>query len=240
LSEAFYQAPDLDRLKAGLARARELHGNIFVQARFAAESKVSVIVERAAFYFVESVVCPYSNLHKNEVLAEFLVDPRAFLPARYGLSDLQMKTVTAQSEQLILAVKKIAAESFTDDRFHCDHNCDEAIANQRYLYWVEDMLADAFVRFDVLSYQGHPVAFMASRGRQLLLAGFAKKFVGSGMGEYFWLSVMKKLFDTRLDRVETLISTNNVRVMNLYAKIGFKFRFPQNTFHYWSKASGDL
>jgi len=237
LSDEFFVEPDFDLLTQCLSELQASHRSIFVQARLPTNSRISRIIESANFYFIETTLSPYSNLRKNVALSTFSANPGLFLPARYSLNDMHLTADVQQYPILLAAIKGIAVEAFSDDRFHRDHNCDPTTASRRYLFWVEDLLNDTAVRFHVLSHKERPVSFMASREGNLLLAGFAAKFAGSGMGEYFWLSVMQSLMSQQIDRVETLISANNTRVLNLYAKIGFKFRFPQSTFHYWSKAS---
>ena len=76
---------------------------------------------------------------------------------------------------------------------------------------------------------------MASRGGDLLLAGFARKYAGGGLGEFFWLRVLQNLGADGVDRVSTLISINNLSVLNLYARMGFKFRDSRATFHLWGR-----
>jgi ribosomal protein S18 acetylase RimI-like enzyme len=74
---------------------------------------------------------------------------------------------------------------------------------------------------------------MASRGGNLLLAGFDRRHANAGLGEFFWLSVCDRLRARGVRRVTTRISVNNIAVLNLYARLNFKFRDPEMTFHLW-------
>jgi RimJ/RimL family protein N-acetyltransferase len=38
------------------------------------------------------------------------------------------------------------------------------------------------------------------------------------------------------DSVSTTVAVRNVRVINLYAKLAFRFRAPAMTFHWWSRS----
>jgi hypothetical protein len=50
---------------------------------------------------------------------------------------------------------------------------------------------------------------------------------------------MKDMLEQNKKVAATLISANNVSVLNLYARLGFRFKNPEATFHYWSDKSGD-
>ena len=239
VTDAFFGRPDEAMLKKCLAETRKAHTDFFVQARFKTDTKTSRILEANGFYFVEAVVCPYAVLSKCAALQSFIADPKQFLPARYKESDIEVAVVAGVAKidpQMSSAIRQIAGESFTDDRFHVDHNCDSDVANGRFLFWIDDLFRDGSVRFHVLRYRKQPIAFMASRAGELLLAGFTRKYAGGGLGEFLWLRVLQYLSFDGVDRVSTLISVNNISSLNLHARMGFKFRDPRTTFHLWGRS----
>jgi len=237
LADAFLARPDEDLLRNVLAEAAR-RGRIFVQARIAIDSGLSRVLEGCGFYFVEATVCPHTSLAANTALRGFKADPRQFLPARYRKANLEVVLPGKRAASHGAAVRRIAGEAFTTDRFHVDHNCEPGIASRRYQFWIDDLLRDAGVAFDLLLHRGGTIAFMARRAERLLLAGFEKKYVNSGLGEFLWLAAMQHMAGAGMKRADTLVSVNNTASLNLHARIGFKFREPRATFHYWSQPAG--
>ena len=134
------------------------------------------------------------------------------------------------------AVKKIAAESFTEDRFHIDHNCARDVADRRFVYWLDDLLGDAKVVIYVLFFKHEPIAFMARKADHLMLSGFAKRYVSAGLGEYFWLSVLEQMKQEGIGHARGVVSVRNIPSFNLGVRTGFKFRDTFVTFHYWHRS----
>lgn len=228
----FFKSPDARLLNERLAEIRHTHGDVFVQARFRCVTTTSRILEASGFYFVEATLSPYAVLSKCAALERFGAAPAGVLPARYRASDIEVAAVTAADRQMA-AVRSIAGEAFVDDRFHVDHNCDRERADRRYQLWVDDLFRDRDVRFHALILRKLPIAFMASSAGDLLLAGFARKYASAGLGQYFWLSVLQDLNAAGVQSVSTVISTSNIPILNLYARLGFRFREPRSTFHLW-------
>jgi GNAT superfamily N-acetyltransferase len=189
----------------------------------------------SGFYFVEATICPHIVLDKSGALRDFAADPGSFLPARHSLADFRTVSLERTDAALRAAVRGIAGESFSDDRFHGDHNCGQGVADRRFQFWVDDLTGDPGVAFDILLLRERPIGFMARRAEDLILAGFARKFTGAGLGDFLWLSVLRKLKEAGLNQARSLISVRNIPVLNLYARLGFKFRDPRATFHYWRR-----
>lgn len=192
------------------------------------------MLQQQGFYFVETALVPHSILKKNELLARFVDSRSDFVPARIDASQLELVLLDKHDEAQCDEVRGIARESFSDDRFHLDANCSAAIADRRFSYWVDDLLADDAVVFYLLIYASNPIGFMARKDANLILAGFAKKYVNSGLGDFLWLSVLEDMKRQGIHQTHTMISANNTSVMNLYARLGFKFKNPAVTLHYWS------
>jgi len=230
---SFLEHPDGTLLPRELADLRHAHARFFVQARFPPDTRTSQILEANGFYFVEATVSPSVALAGYAELDMFVEQRAGVLPKRYERSSFDLQRIGRSDHPLAAAVRTIAGESFVDDRFHVDHNCPAGVADARYRLWVDDMFDDETVRFDVLLLDARPIAFMASRRGDLLLAGFAPRYVSAGLGEYFWLRVLERLRSDGVARVRTLVSVSNVPILNLYARLNFKFRDPQSTFHLW-------
>ena len=235
LGEDWLDRMDGEALHACLAAKAAECGRFFVQARVRIDTRSTRVLEQNGFYLVEATVCPHTVLDRNSALRDFLSDPGSFLPDRYALDDLQTDRLDKAEAGLCAAVRQIAGESFTNDRFHADHNCARSVADKRFIYWIDDLLGDPAVAFDIMFLEGRPVAFMARKADNLILAGFAKKYSGAGLGDYFWLHALRQVKAEGLNRAHTLISVCNIPVLNLYARLGFKFREPCATFHYWKQ-----
>ena len=234
VSASFFMAPDEGVLRKSLADLRTVHGTFFVQARFRPDTKTSRILEATGFYFVETTLGPSVALTGYAELDRFVADPSSVLPLRYDRSGLEVRAVAASDRELARDVRTIAGESFVDDRFHLDHNCRPDVADSRFRLWVDDLFRDGAVRFHVLLLRAQPIAFMASREGDLLLAAFTRSYASAGLGEFFWLSVLDRLRRDGLKRVSSVISVNNVAALNLYARLNFKLRDPKSTFHLWA------
>jgi len=232
VAASFLGNPDEATLRGALDTTRRTHDRFFVQARCSPDSRTAQLLESNGFYCVETTLRPSLVLERSAALDRFSTDPSQVLPRRYPLADLELRCVTPQTG-MAGAIASIAAESFVDDRFHADHNCPAGVAGRRYRLWVGDLFRDESVAMDALVLRGEPVAFMASRGGDLLLAGFGRRHASSGLGEFFWLSVLDRLRAGGVMRVTTRISVSNVAVLNLYARLNFKLRDPEMTFHLW-------
>ena len=210
-------------------------GGIFVQAKIDQDHwSLTQLIGSAGFYFIEVALTPYLNLRKSPVLDEFDRDPASFLRGRFELGEIDFGPLDREDNSQCQAVREIAGSSFKDDRFHLDPNCDSGTAHRRYQLWVDQMLAEDTNQFYIMTHGNQVMAFMVQRGTRLPLAGFAQSFTRSGLGDFFWLSTLSQMRRQKLSRVSTGISTNNTAILNLYARLGFRFRNPTAVFHYWS------
>ncbi|MEA5616573.1 hypothetical protein VB711_01785 [Cronbergia sp. UHCC 0137] len=238
LNEVFFESPEQNLLKQDIFAAIQAYNQIFIQCRLSKQNiNLSSIVQNCGFYVVESTLSPYTNLNKNKIIKSFIQNKDNFIPARYkidkfNITQININDACNSREQ----IQKIAEESFIDDRFHVDPNCTQDIANKRFSYWVGDLCSDRNVIFECLEYENEKIAFMCRKESNLILAGFNKRYRNSGLGEFLWLSILENMIQEGIQYARTLISTNNTSVLNLYARIGFQFKNPLFTFHYWHKS----
>lgn len=236
-------APALDELgasalKAALSDEIEEHRDIFVQAKFGHEhASLSPLISTLGFYFIELALTPHLNLKDHVLIAEFERDPTTFLRGRFEPGRLAFCSMDKNDTSQTQAVRDIAGESFKNDRFHIDPRCDPKVANIRYQLWVDQMLNDDGYHFYIMTHKRQVVAFMVQHGTTLPLAGFAQSYSRSGLGDYFWLSTLLAMQKQGLPKVLTGISTNNTAVLNLYSRLGFRFRNPTAVYHYWSNVN---
>ena len=237
LQEACIQAGDESMLLAGLTGLRAEHPRFFVQARIEkAQAHRIPLVSRCGFIYVETAVTPYSQLRNNRILQSFCTDRQQFLPGRYDLAEVAVTAVDPADQAMIDVIRSIAAESFVDDRFHLDPFCPPTVADHRYVCWVDDLLQSG-ATFTMLLVRGEPAGFMINRADYLVLAGFTRKYASGGLGDYLWLSVLENLQTAGHATAVTQIAVNNIAVLNLYVRLGFKFKAPVAIFHLWHGSS---
>ena len=232
VTEDFIRDPYEETLKNALKKKIEEHGRIFVQARVGKDNSRAIpLLERSNFYFVETILVPYTTLKTNSVLNRFIANKSEFLPAQYNCNDLAVVPVNKEDNSLCLRIKEIATESFSDDRFHIDPQCSEETANARFSFWVDDLFADKQVIFHTINYLGKAQGFIARKSDNLILTCFSKEFIGKGLAKFFWLRVLEDMLNEGFSQTHTLISTNNTPALNLYTRLGFKFKNPAVPLH---------
>ena len=236
LSNSFIESPDPEALATAIATEELSHDRIFVQARIPkAANRTVFLIQPLGFYFVEATVSPQTRLFKNKTLEQFLSDPSTFIPAKYPPESIAVEMMEEVDFETAEIIRAIARSSFIDDRFHIDAKCSNSIADTRFVYWIEDLLTSEETVFYVLNYKDETAGFMARKAENLILAGFSEKYRNSGFGDFLWLSVLAHMRTLAFKKAHTLISTNNVSVLNLYARLGFQFKNPEATLHYWSR-----
>lgn len=178
----------------------------------------SMLLEAHGFRFVEMVygptlspiptqVCEYENLSISEAESTDLPE-----------------------------IEAIAASAFSTGRFLIDWRLDANASHKRYRSWVrtsfEDTrqkvlkatVADEFVGFFVVEER-------SDRSVYWHLTAVSPSCQGRGLGQALWRAMMERHRAAGLQRIATTISAHNTRVMNIYARLGFKFTAPQMTFH---------
>lgn len=201
-----------DRLEAGLVSCRLAHERL----------RESMLLEEHGFRFIEMVFQP----ELDDLQARDLGDPAGLGVALAEAADLP-------------AVEKIAGSAFRNERFHVDPRLDSALGDQRYRQWVRSSLSHPSQRLYVVWDGGHLVAFFVT---EMLADGtcywhlnaVAPAAQGRGYGRRAWQAMLLRARVEGAKRVRTCIVARNHRVLNLYARLGFRFPPPTMTFH-WVK-----
>jgi len=217
-----------------LDRLQHEFGKFFVFARLSkTHLNRSLLLQQSGFYLVEGTVCPVIQFNKSLQIQAFDKDRSAFIPARLNGAELNFTTLQHRQNKTVKTITAIAKESFSNDRFHEDFQCPETVANRRFELWIADLLDNKEVTFDIVEVHGETAGFMARKMNDLIIAGFSKKYVRAGLGDYLWLGSLQRMQRDGLRYAQTLVSTNNIPSLNLHARLGFKFRNPQYSFHRW-------
>ncbi len=202
----------------------------FVQAALPLDQlHLSPQLAAMGFYAVETALTPYANLTKLPALDAFVADPASALPS--GRMPEGLRGAPAEADDFAV-IDRIAGQAFRDDRFHMDPGCDAALADQRYVLWVQQM-RDEGKAFYCLKLDDDVIGFMVHADSHLPLAGLAPAHGQRGLGAFLWLSALDHLKKQGQTRITTGITANNTAVLNLYARLGFRFRDPRLILHQW-------
>lgn len=234
LADGFRDAPDFPALEGSMRELAARHGRLFVAARLPRENLALIPgLQQIGFYLVECTLVPTMALHKNPVLLGFERDASTFIPTRYRRADLVFLTLASITPEWVRTLKATARSAFSGDRFHVDHRCPPEIADRRFAFWMDDLIADPNVKFDVLRLKGEPIAFFARKANHQIVSGFIPERATSGLGEFFWLSTCAAVKAEGHAFVHSRISCNNLPSVNLCARCGYRFKETSYTFHFW-------
>lgn len=137
----------------------------------------------------------------------------------------------------LAAIVEIAGAAFGHERFHADPRLPSGLADLRYQNWVRSSFEHPAQRLYSVRDGGDLVAFFVT---ELLhdgtcywhLNAVAPAHQGRGYGLRAWQSMMRHARTQGAHRIRTSIVARNYRVLNLYARLGFRFSAPSMTFHW--------
>jgi RimJ/RimL family protein N-acetyltransferase len=202
-------------------KARDVAGTGLVSCRLAHEClRESMFLEARGFRFIEMVYQPE-------------LDHR---PLSDSTPDSLLQVGLAGDKDLP-AVLDIAGRAFRTERFHTDPRLDPALGDQRYRNWVKSSLHHPSQRLFVMRDQSRIVAFFVTELQAdgtcyWHLTAVAPDAQGQGYGRRAWRTMLRLARDQGAARVQTCIAARNHRVLNLYARLGFRFPPPLMTFHW--------
>lgn len=205
-------------------RTRDSLGTGLVSCRLPHDSmSESILLQDHGFRFVEMVFRPVLELseHSDEPPESALVVAQA--------CDGDMSTLLS-----------IAGSAFHNERFRMDPRLDPAVSDQRYRNWVASSQSHASQQLNVIRDTTRIVAFFIT---ELLVDGtcywhlnaLAPDAQGQGYGRRVWQRMLAHAKRAGAKRVCSSIVARNVRVLGLYARLGFRFAPPTMTFH-WIKS----
>ena len=203
--------------------ARDQLGTALVSCRMPHERlKESMLLEDRGFRFIEMVYMPeLDNLADIE------------LPEK-----IEVEIDLAEEEDLQVLME-IAGSVFRNERFHVDPRLDSRLGDERYRRWVNNSLNHPQQRLYIVRDGTQPVAFfltemLADGTCYWHLNAVAPQAQGQGYGRRVWQAMLCEANNAGAQRVRTCIVARNFRVLNLYARLGFRFPPPLMTFH-WVK-----
>lgn len=200
-------------MAAGLVSCRLAHDRL----------RESMLLEARDFRFIEMAYHP--ELGQLENLA---------LPA-------DTLSVARASPQDLPEVLEIAGNAFHNERFHVDPRLDPKLGDLRYCNWVKSTLDHPTQQLYLLRDGTRLVAFFVTEMKEdgtcyWHLNAVTPQAQGKGYGRRAWQAMLRQARDEGAHRVQTCIVARNHRVLNLYARLGFRFSAPLMTFH-WVRAA---
>ena len=179
----------------------------------------SMLLEENGFRFIEMVLRPQLNELQKQIIDE---------------DDLQIWRATqADFDEL----RTIAESSFTYERYHVDPRLDSKLADERYGGWVNNCLQQEEKRLLKILDGDRLIGFFlveatSSQSIYWHLTAISPQWQGRGYGKRVWRAMLRHHQIEGFDTVTTTISVRNIRVLNLYARLGFHFLPPEMTFHW--------
>lgn len=183
----------------------------------------SLFLEEQGFRFIE--------LNYHPVLEGL---QQAKLDALQGLQPLTIEPAGPEDSAVL---EEMAGTVFSKERFHTDPRIGASLANLRYRAWMRNSLRDE--RQQVLKFLDEGklagffiVEYLTDGTCYWHLTAVAPGNQSRGVGKRIWTTMLLHNRNEGIERVETSISSHNIRVMNLYVSLGFRFLNPQTTFHW--------
>ena len=181
--------------------------------------KESLFLESQEFRFIEMVLHPHvNNLQQLSIPNDGLI----IVPA---------------NETDIPNLVFIAEHAFNYERYHVDPRLEKKPADLRYGKWVENSFHHATQRLFKILNDKHLLGFFIveydeKKSIYWHLTAISPQWQGMGYGLRVWRAMLKHHQKEGYDSITTTISARNSAVLNLYAKLNFRFLPPDMTFHW--------
>lgn len=205
--QTFQRWLDVNRIK--IASCRLLHDRL----------KESMFLESKGFRFIEMVLHPkIEKLQSLDISQDNLI-------------------ITPALESDLSAMQSIAERAFGHERYHIDPRLDPRLGDLRYGRWVKNSLNHSRQQLLKVTDSEQIVALFIVEFRERKsvywhLTAISPQWQGRGYGQRVWRAMLRRHQAEGQDCVMTTISARNIAVLNLYAKLDFRFLPPEMTFHW--------
>jgi RimJ/RimL family protein N-acetyltransferase len=215
------RGPTASQDLAAFERARDATGSHLVSCRLPHDKlRESMLLESAGFRFIEMLYLPELELAD-----------------RASGSDDEGVEVRRATEADLPRVLEIAGSAFRNERFHVDPRLSIELADRRYSNWAASSLTHPSQRLFVICDGSTIAAFFVTEDQSdgtcyWHLNAVAPELQGRGHGRKAWSAMVRHAAASGARRVRSSIVARNHRVLNLYARLGFRFPAPLMTFHW--------
>jgi len=199
---------------------RDVHQVALVSCRLPHDRlRESMLLESQGFRFVEMVY----PMRYNSVQA-----------AAFPASDLRIERATLSDLE---SIQEIGAAAFATGRFNMDPRIGPDLGGKRYAVWVANSLQSESQIVVKALLENQLVGFFIYENRPddstyWHLTAVSPAHQGRGIGGILWREMIMLHQREARKKIETVVSARNTPVLNLYAKLGFRFESPQMTFHW--------
>lgn len=187
-----------------------------------AKVMINQLLTDQGFYHVETAIEPYRSLNKFKFERRF--------------DELCLRIAETTDKQKMFA---LARNAFSVSRFHLDPNIPNERADYRYEYWLENgfQSKDPIYVYESIK-DGNLIGFchLKEVTKDMIdfsLAAVDMKAQKIGLGLFMYGECLKASKNLGYKQITTRISINNIGVLNIYSHLGFLFRNPTSTFHWY-------
>lgn len=141
------------------------------------------------------------------------------------------------------AIRAIAATSFVHGRYHADPLFPRELANLRYRNWVSRALSSPGPEDSILVLeQGGRVrgffhVVVSDSSADLRLVAVSEEVKSTIIGFELYVATLHEMRRRGIQRVTSVISATNTAVLNVHAKLGFRFDNCRLIYHWHSGAA---
>jgi len=186
---------------------------------------------------------PSDRLHESMLLEEYgfrfveMIYRPTVAPIPPGVGDGDPIRIGAAGADDLPAIEAIAASAFSTSRFLLDWRLDGEASHRRYRNWIRSSVESGSQKVLKATLEGALVGFFVVEERDdrtayWHLTAIATAHQGRGLGRRLWAAMMARHRSSGLDGIATTISAHNAPVMNIYARLGFRFEAPHVTLHW--------
>lgn len=181
----------------------------------------SMLLEACGFRYIETALHPHAQL------------------SRFAGQEPDTLVIGVAGDEDMGEMEAIAASAFNQGRIHADPRLGPVLGSRRYARWVRNHGSYAGqILLKVLNEQGKIVALFITqdspdRSIYWHLTAIAPGHQGKGYGTRVWKAMLAKHAKDGMRTIDTTITATNINVLNLYSKLGFQFRPPDMTFHWF-------
>ncbi|CAF0691489.1 hypothetical protein [Candidatus Methylacidithermus pantelleriae] len=235
VAESFLKQPQLVQLEGDLAVLKQELPRFFVQARVSDQDHLEAIgiLQKVGFFYVETVFTFVMRLKHHPLLAAFCSDPQSFLPKRYR-GRLEAFLLRSSEDPNLAGASELLRGAFSYDRFHRDPHCPERIADQRFGYWLLDLLNDSKARIVTFFLDTKMAGVGILRDAEIVLAAAEKSWQRSGLGSYGFLWLLRMAKESGHREAYGVVSVHNIPMVRLLLRhTPLLYAQTQVTLHYW-------
>lgn len=223
--------------------------DIEVRERRAAEREMLRLADWLADHNVELAACRLHNAKLLESAAlegvgfrfiemvySMQIDPRSLELG--GSSQVDLQWLPA-SEADRTEIQQLASEAFATGRWNMDWSVGQKLGGRRYADWVGRSMADPRHEVQRAIVDGQTAGLFITEAQEDAsvywhLTAVSPQWQGKGVGKAMWTSMLHRHASDGAKLVHTTIAARNIPVLNLYARLGWRFMDCQMSYHWAS------